>query len=38
MGHDMPPELYERFADAVLENARRGGMAAPARAESHAPA
>jgi pimeloyl-ACP methyl ester carboxylesterase len=38
MGHDMPPELYERFADAVLENARRGGMAVPARAESHAPA
>jgi pimeloyl-ACP methyl ester carboxylesterase len=27
MGHDMPPALFEQFADAVAQNAEKGGMA-----------
>ena len=37
MGHDMPPALFERFADAVLRTARRGGMRSSAPQGSPAP-
>ena len=35
LGHDMPPELFERIADAIAANARR---ADPAADSPHAPA
>ena len=37
MGHDMPPALFERFAEMVLENAQRGRGGVDAAAE-HSPA
>ena len=36
MGHDMPPDLFERFADAVVRTARRGGMEPLTPSKSHA--
>ncbi|MCA9689982.1 MAG: alpha/beta hydrolase [Nannocystaceae bacterium] len=34
LGHDVPPPLYERFAEAIVDNARRAAYRAPTRRRS----